>query len=95
MTSKFKDIDLSKEFEYSNYELDLVTNAGTISLVCSFVYYPSSPDIYEIGGQRFNWQKEADVSLIEVKDYEKDLFDLFSERVINKIEQQILEDLVK
>ena len=98
MTTKFKEIDLSKEFEYSeysDYEVDLVTNVDTISLICRFVYYPSSPEVYEIAGKHINWQKEAYVDLIEVKDYEKDLFDLMSERVIAKIEQQILEDLLK
>ena len=92
MTNKFKEIDLNKEFEYSDYELDLVTNSDTISLVCSFVYYPS---FQNIAGRCFNWQKEAYVDLIEVKEYGKDLFDVMSERVIAKIEQQILEDLMK
>lgn len=95
MTNKFKEINLKKEFEYNDYELDLVTNADTITLICRFCYYPSSLEIYEIQGQCINWQKEAYVDLIEVKDYEKDLFDLFSESVIVRIEQQILEDLLQ
>lgn len=95
MKNKFKEINLNKEFEYIDYELELVTNSDTITLTCRLCYYPSSPEIYEVAGHCFNWQKEAYVDLIEVKDYEKDLFNLMSERVITKIEQQILEEILK
>lgn len=91
----FKEIDLNREFEISGHEVDFETNEGLLKLTCRFVYYPSSPELYEVGDQIINWVKEAHVDLIEVKDREKDLFGLLSERVIMKIEQQILEDLLK
>ena len=95
MTTKFKEIDLTKELEVSDHEIELDINTEAITLICRFVYYPASDELYELAGKSIKWRKDAHVDLIEVKDYEKDLFDLLSERVIEKIEQQILEDLMK
>ena len=95
MTTKFKEIDLTKEFEVNEHEVELDTSVETITLTCRFCYYPSSSEVFEVSGKVMNWKRDAHVDLIEVKDHEKDLFDLLSESTISKIEQEILEDLME
>lgn len=99
-TTKFKEFDTAKEFEYSRYEYELSGFNVKYLLYCDFLYVPQTQQRVIAKRPGSEWKsvsRDAYVSLINVyleKESKQDIYYLLDPRLLRQIETGILRNLL-
>jgi hypothetical protein len=99
MTIKFKEINVTKEFEYNGYEYVMDYSSEKFVFWCDFHFQPaySTRAMSKTNCAWFDVQRSATVGLTKIglQGSDKDLYLIIGNGIIERIEKHILEDLMK